>query len=527
VLTLSTRSRGRSVTNRFAVTGSATKISEIATSRGQRLRWTVGANGIALQGRGFAKRHRLRLRWLGHTVTLRTNARGRFLTTLALPTSGASHPVSLRLGSLRLKFTVLGPFGSSPPVGGSGIPAPPPLTPGVIVEPPTPQAPRNTQPPTIAGAPQVGATLAVDPGTWSATQPVSFAYQWQRCNSSGSSCSAIGGGATGQSYQLTSNDQGKTLRAMVIATNPLGSASATSAPTAVVVAPPANTVLPKITGTAQEGKTLTASKGTWSGTAPITYAYQWQTCNDSAGTGCAAIFGATQPTYAVSNGDVGRFMRVIVTATNSAGSVSAISSSTAAVLAAPVAGFAGLWHMNDTSGGMADSSGNGHTGTLHGSISRSGSAYGFTGSGWVEVPSGGGLNPGDADFTIAIALNTTQHPPATVQDWDLIRKGVYYTEGGEYKVEYAPNGQAICGIKGSNTYWELQGGPDLGNGAWHNVECVKTSGSITLKVDGAPVATKNIALGAIDNAEPVVIASHAGTSEFYQGLLDEASIKIG
>ncbi len=42
---------------------------------------------------------------------------------------------------------------------------------------------------------------------------------------------------------------------------------------------PANTVLPSISGTVQVGQTLTASAGTWTGTAPITYTYQWQRCN--------------------------------------------------------------------------------------------------------------------------------------------------------------------------------------------------------------------------------------------------------
>src|SRR5256885_735892 len=45
--------------------------------------------------------------------------------------------------------------------------------------------------------------------------------------------------------------------------------------------PPVNTSLPTVTGTAQVGQTLTASPGSWSGTQPISYAYQWRRCGAS------------------------------------------------------------------------------------------------------------------------------------------------------------------------------------------------------------------------------------------------------
>ena len=50
---------------------------------------------------------------------------------------------------------------------------------------------------------------------------------------------------------------------------------------------PVNTALPTINGTAQQGQTLTAGTGNWSGS-PTSYAYQWRRCNDN-GTGCPNI----------------------------------------------------------------------------------------------------------------------------------------------------------------------------------------------------------------------------------------------
>ncbi|HET9050156.1 MAG TPA: DNRLRE domain-containing protein, partial [Candidatus Dormibacteraeota bacterium] len=93
---------------------------------------------------------------------------------------------------------------------------------------------------------------------------------------------------------------------------------------------PANTTPPAISGTAQNGQTLTASSGSWSGTTPMTFADQWRRC-DSTGAGCVSIPGATATTYTLTAADVGSTIRVAVTATNGGGSSTATSAQTAAV----------------------------------------------------------------------------------------------------------------------------------------------------------------------------------------------------
>lgn len=99
-----------------------------------------------------------------------------------------------------------------------------------------PSAPHNTSPPKISGTAQQGQTLTADPGTWTGTQPITYAYQWLRCNPAGNSCSNVAG-ATDKTRVATAADVGKTLRVVVKATNTDGSSNATSAPTATVASP--------------------------------------------------------------------------------------------------------------------------------------------------------------------------------------------------------------------------------------------------------------------------------------------------
>jgi hypothetical protein len=82
--------------------------------------------------------------------------------------------------------------------------------------------------------------------------------------------------------------------------------------------PPSSVVSPVISGSGIVGQTLSTTNGTWSGTLPITYAYQWNR-NGS------VILGATFNTYTLVIADSSNAINCTVTATNAGGSVSANS----------------------------------------------------------------------------------------------------------------------------------------------------------------------------------------------------------
>jgi fibronectin type 3 domain-containing protein len=203
-------------------------------------------------------------------------------------------------------------------------------------------APVNTSLPTISGTAASGQTLAASTGSWSGTAPITFTYQWRRCDSAGANCSSIDG-ATSTTYVLQSADVGSRLRVVVTASNADGLASAPSEPTAVVTAGdgPQYSGEPQISGSLAVGQTLSTTNGTWSGSQPMTFAYQWMRCGADGGSSdagnCAAIAGATRTTYVLASTEVGFRIRVRVTASNSSGSQTATSNPTGTVAgSAPV-----------------------------------------------------------------------------------------------------------------------------------------------------------------------------------------------
>jgi hypothetical protein len=211
-----------------------------------------------------------------------------------------------------------------------------------------PAAPASLAPPVVSGSARENEMLSASPGTWSGS-PTGFAYAWERC---AGTCAPIAG-ATGETYLLAPADVGSTVRAVVTASNAGGEGSAASAESALVqpAAPPAVIEAPALSGTAQEGETLTATTGTWSGL-PTAFAFQWQR---SAGADAwEDVPGATAPAYTLVAADVGALVRVVVTAVNASGPTGAPSAPSDVVAAAlPPANvgapaIAGTAHVGET-----------------------------------------------------------------------------------------------------------------------------------------------------------------------------------
>jgi hypothetical protein len=276
--------------------------------------------------------------WTGaQTITFayqwrRCDSAGANCVDIAAAISSIYFPASADIGSrLRVAVTATNDFGTATATSDPT---------NVLVG----LAPTNSFRPSISGTETSGSVLFASNGTWTGSTPLTFTYDWRRCNASGGSCASIAG-ATTQSYVVQSIDVGATIVVAVTAKNAAGSATAVSGPTGVIQAGtgsptsrPAVTTPPSFTGVLARGQTLRAASGGWSGSTPMTFAYQWQRC-PATGSACTAIASATRTTYALTATDVGKRIRLMVTASNAAGSTQAFSSISRSVAAkAPASG---------------------------------------------------------------------------------------------------------------------------------------------------------------------------------------------
>ena len=191
--------------------------------------------------------------------------------------------------------------------------------------------------PTIGGTAQVGRTLTADISGISdkdGLTNVSFSYQWIR--NDGIDDSHIGG-ATGSTYTLVSDDEGKTIKVKVSFSDYEGnSETLTSAAIGSVAAKPnaEATGAPTISGTARAGETLTADTSGISdadGLDNATYSYQWVR-ND--GTTDTDISGAADSTYTLVEADEGKTIKVKVSFTDDEGNSETLTSAATGSVAA-------------------------------------------------------------------------------------------------------------------------------------------------------------------------------------------------
>jgi hypothetical protein len=193
------------------------------------------------------------------------------------------------------------------------------------------------------------------------------------------------------------------------------------------------------------------------------------------------------------------------------------------------------WQMNETSGQMIDSSGNGHNGDPT-DVRRTGSKYVFNGStSYVAVPDVlDGLDPAEKDITLRARIRVTD-VPMDDDSYDIVRKGLSGRPGGDYKMEIKSSrsdptvGKLNCLFQGSGGTVNKVSRRDIVDGEWHTLECIKTSTSVVAKVDGRRGSTKAGSAGSISNPTNVLVGAKTAVplDDTFDGKMDFVSIEIG
>jgi len=196
----------------------------------------------------------------------------------------------------------------------------------------------------------------------------------------------------------------------------------------------------------------------------------------------------------------------------------------------PPPSVVGLWHLDERTGTTAfDSSGQGHNGAISGPVTlgvpgERNTAYSFVPKSAIIVPDAPDLRPGTADITVSYWLNATT--PPSKGDYDMFVKGEGGSNGGQIKLEVQQNGQASCMFRGSAGSRQLQAGPDVIDGQWHQVICQRIGNQIMETVDGGTHSLTK-ATGSITVTAPVRLGSHENGGDWYRGVLDEVTYSIG
>lgn len=204
-------------------------------------------------------------------------------------------------------------------------------------------APSNTSPPTIGGTETVGQALTVtSSGTW--TGSPTYRYLWQSGTTGTGSWTATTD--TDTTHDLVASDAGLYFRVQVIASNAGGDSPAAYSnvlgPVASIPAPqpPASVTAPTLDDlNPVVGDTLTITPGTWD-TSLTSDQFRWQ-AGDPTTTPPSNItnldaFATTNTTRVVDSSLIGKVIRGVEQATNSAGSTRAWTAWTATTTAAPV-----------------------------------------------------------------------------------------------------------------------------------------------------------------------------------------------
>jgi hypothetical protein len=195
-------------------------------------------------------------------------------------------------------------------------------------------APGTSGNPDITGVASVGKKLTAATVTYVGSPTGRISYQWLSSDSESGTYNPITN-ARATTYTPVSGDLNQWIKVVVTATNPAGATTTATSSAAMQIAQAY--VLPNSTsiaviGTTKATQVLTATaSGTTGYPNNFSYIYKWYACN-SAGNSCSLIStssssSSTTNSYTLTNSEIGKYIKVGVLVTSSAGTATEVKSS--------------------------------------------------------------------------------------------------------------------------------------------------------------------------------------------------------
>lgn len=180
---------------------------------------------------------------------------------------------------------------------------------------------------------------------------------------------------------------------------------------------------------------------------------------------------------------------------------------------------------------MVDTAGGDNNASTKNITSGGSGLYSFNGrNSLATVPDKANLDPGLATIKLTARVRFSALPP--VKDtFDVVRKGVTTTSGGNYKMEIyrRTTGAAVaaCSFKGANgVSGQSYGTVNLAGTGFQTITCIKTASTIQVIAAGQ-TRTSDKAVGSISNASPVYVGGKGDGTDVFDGVLDFVKIEIG
>jgi hypothetical protein len=149
----------------------------------------------------------------------------------------------------------------------------------------------------------------------------------------------------------------------------------------------------------------------------------------------------------------------------------------------------------------------------------------------IDVPDDSRLDPRDADFWFGARLRMLREEATNGSN--VLQKGRFHTPGGFWKLQVDdPSGRPSCVVRGgvgrTGTTVVVRSPDTVADGVWHEVTCARTSGSVTITVDGH--RTRSAAsVPRIANDSPVRIGGPglSGGDDQFHGRVDDVFLTLG